>query len=631
MATKPELQFEASAYLQTLIGRELFRSEELAIVELVKNAYDSGATEVTITIRPRSLREPGEIVVADNGSGMTLNDFREHFMFAGYSERPDEVDTADRVPTGEKGIGRFASDRLGAGLSVATKVKDQQKALRVDIDWTKFGNRKKRFHDITAKYVIETVPAFSENSSGTILTITNLREPWDRSQIESLRRALSQLTDPFHKPGDFEIDLQIPGSPALSGPIFQEPISEADPDIVIRFRVGRDGLIKRSRGGKIYGTTEKDTFHPSIDATSLAGLSGIFFYFLERPNKQQTKGISPGVKVYRDGFRVEPFGSQTADWLGIAEKRAKRAGHAHVVPSRVFGFVSISRRSHPLLQDTTSREALIDTEAARGLVNILREQIAYLERSIETDIAAPRWEESQKNQAVKAEGAKLQTLNIMSIGLAHELKQPLQSIRTEAAIIGKRLRQLNVHDDDISAAQRNIDYSIERIDRNIRLIAAISSGDTDEITAVDLAGFVREECQFFAIRCANKGIELVQQLPQTQPANLNTTTVTMVLLNLVQNAIDAHDEVRDKRQKRIKISLTKDRLENILEVEDNALGIPEAIQPRVFRRFNTNKTGGWGLGLHNCQLLVRAQGGQISFQTEEGIGSLFRMRIPDVP
>src|SRR5277367_4314410 len=124
MPNDSELRFKASAHLQRLIGRELFRSDELAILELVKNAYDSGASRVEVTIQPATERLPGEIIIRDNGSGMDLSAFRKTFMFAGFSSRPEEVETATRVPTGEKGIGRFASDRLGSALSVVTRVKD---------------------------------------------------------------------------------------------------------------------------------------------------------------------------------------------------------------------------------------------------------------------------------------------------------------------------------------------------------------------------------------------------------------------------------------------------------------------------------------------------------------------------
>src|SRR5258705_2875023 len=120
MPPPENLQFEASAYLQTLIGRGLFRSREFALIELVKNAYDSGASFVEVSIQLPSAKTPGTISVRDDGEGMDLEQFKRSFMFAGFSRRPDQVEAATRVPTGEKGIGRFASDRLGSQLIVVS-------------------------------------------------------------------------------------------------------------------------------------------------------------------------------------------------------------------------------------------------------------------------------------------------------------------------------------------------------------------------------------------------------------------------------------------------------------------------------------------------------------------------------
>src|SRR5690348_14813643 len=116
--TSSKLPFEASANLQRLIGRELIPNDEVALVELVKNSYDSGARKVTIVLQPPSEREPGSIAIRDDGEGMTLDALKNLFMIAGYSERPEQVGTSRRVPTGEKGIGRFASDKLGKRLTV---------------------------------------------------------------------------------------------------------------------------------------------------------------------------------------------------------------------------------------------------------------------------------------------------------------------------------------------------------------------------------------------------------------------------------------------------------------------------------------------------------------------------------
>lgn len=622
------LQFEASANLQRLIGRELVPNEEVAVVELVKNAYDSGAHQVTITIQPDTKREPGYIEVRDDGEGMKLDDLRRVFMFAGYSERPEEGDTGKRVPTGEKGIGRFAADRLGKRLTVFTKARGAKEGIQLDIDWEAFRNKKKKFHDITAPYKAGPIRGLGQKDGGTILQISGLRGQWSYPKQESLRRLLAELLNPFHRPLDFEINLQIVGSEKLSGPIKQEPPSQAD--IEIKLKILPDGKVRRQLKDHLHARSDVvETLAASANTKSLAGLTGHISYFVKRPSRALSKGLSAGVRLYRDGFRVEPFASPTADWLGISEHRAKRAGHAHIVPSRLFGFVEISRREHPELKDTTSRQALIEGEAARGLVTCLKEQLQFLEEKIRREVAEPRWKESRRRQAVEFEQARLQTLGVMSYGLAHELRQPLQTIRSEAGNIRTRLEQLGIKDRDIAEAQQNIDVSIDRIDKNINHIADVSKGSPADIVTFDLADMVRNECQLAQDRCSPLGIQLITSLPKTQEAVFNRFTVSTILINLLNNSIRALEEVTDGRNRKINVALSKKANMHVVEVSDNGVGISDEMRSKIFKKFASKKTGGMGVGLYYCSLLVRAFGGDISFVSRANDGSTFTVKFPD--
>jgi hypothetical protein len=222
------------------------------------------------------------------------------------------------------------------------------------------------------------------------------------SKIEALRNALEDLLDPQNPPSDFQIELQVPGSLALTGPI--TPRQLKPPDINCSFSIQRSGKVKRSLAAptlKLEENTENAS--SSADTSLLVGLRGRLAYFLKKPNKSQTAGAVPSVRLYRDGFRVEPFGQ---DWLGVAEKKARRAGHAHVVPSHLFGFISISRKRQEELRHTTSRETLIDNESLQALVTFLREQLAYLEGHIRTVVTEPRWKESKVRQAADFERAR---------------------------------------------------------------------------------------------------------------------------------------------------------------------------------------------------------------------------------
>src|ERR1039458_2764967 len=202
MPEQPEkLAFEASAYLQTLIGRELFRSRELAVVELVKNAYDSGARNVTIRISLPTEKRPAFFEITDDGCGMDLAGIKRLFMTAGYSEKNDDpVGAKERIPTGEKGIGRFASVRLGSQLQVETKTAGQTEGTVVPINWNLFNTRKKRFNQIEVPHYRQPLSFLEKGQSGTRLTITQLREPWDGISIKRLRNSLSELLNPYDPP-----------------------------------------------------------------------------------------------------------------------------------------------------------------------------------------------------------------------------------------------------------------------------------------------------------------------------------------------------------------------------------------------------------------------------------------------
>ena len=246
---------------------------------------------------------------------------------------------------------------------------------------------------------------FAGRQTGTILEITGLRNTWERDKIEGLRSQLAELLSPFNKPTDFEVILYVPGSEALSGPVTQLPPKEAD--LELDFRVLAGGHVSR----KLSAAALDSKGEPGVlsvakaDTSPLIGLTGRFLYFLKRPSKTKTMGLTPAVRIYRDGVHLEPFGSPTADWLGISEKRAKRAGHAHMSSLRLYGFVEISRIKHQDLKDTSGRHALIDNDAARGLVTLLGEQLHFLEDNVRIRVTEPKWKVTRRKKFVERERA----------------------------------------------------------------------------------------------------------------------------------------------------------------------------------------------------------------------------------
>ena len=116
--------FDSSLLFQ--LGEQLVAKPSIALAELVKNAYDADATKVTVTMEKIS-KEGGTILIEDDGHGMTLEEMQDSWMRIATSAKKRESLSRYycRPMTGAKGIGRFASRRLGNSLTVQSVAQDQ--------------------------------------------------------------------------------------------------------------------------------------------------------------------------------------------------------------------------------------------------------------------------------------------------------------------------------------------------------------------------------------------------------------------------------------------------------------------------------------------------------------------------
>jgi YD repeat-containing protein len=145
--------FKARAHILRLLGDQLIGNDRLAVFELVKNAYDADATEVTVTLRMEG--EKPSITVEDNGCGMTLDQLRNGWLEIGTDVKRGGNRSAwssefKRVPLGEKGVGRLAACKLGDRLALTTRAEGQPEYYMC-IDWEKLIER----HDYIKKVGID--------------------------------------------------------------------------------------------------------------------------------------------------------------------------------------------------------------------------------------------------------------------------------------------------------------------------------------------------------------------------------------------------------------------------------------------------------------------------------------------
>ncbi len=225
-AQTPRHHFVVDSGLKNIIGQELITNDFVAIYELVKNCLDAHASKVVIII------EDDTIIIADNGKGMLVNDttdeVKSKWLRVAYSAKKQGVEDATisddfrkkiserkRAFGGNKGVGRFSCDRLGANLALYTKTPKEASFSKLDINWGDFeDNDLVKFENIGLDRVQgQSLPSDLKNKLGnfnTVLVISKLRNDWDYKKLQSLKKELAQLINPFEENQDIEIEIKAP-------------------------------------------------------------------------------------------------------------------------------------------------------------------------------------------------------------------------------------------------------------------------------------------------------------------------------------------------------------------------------------------------------------------------------------
>lgn len=387
-----KLRFRISSALKNLIGKELITNEYVAVFELVKNSFDAYAKKVEIifeNIYDEDL-ERRKIIIKDNGKGMNYDDLVNKWLFVAYSAKADgteDENTADksdyrnrikasRVFAGAKGIGRFSCDRLGKNLNLIS-IKDEAipKIENLVVEWEKFEKDPlKDFISISVRHQELINQPYKDIKYGTILEITGLRDIWNRETLLKLKHFLEKLINPNQENDSSNFTIEIIAKEEQK--LDKEKLSEREKvngsiknflfetlqlkTTQIKSEICDNGdNIKTyliDRGKKIYEIKE-------INPYQLKSNIVIHLFQLNRAAKlsfSKTMGIDSvnygSVFMYKNGFRVFPFGEEGNDLLGLDKRKAQ--GYARFIGTReVLGRIEINDISDTdNLKETTSRD-----------------------------------------------------------------------------------------------------------------------------------------------------------------------------------------------------------------------------------------------------------------------------------
>ncbi|WP_158278021.1 sensor histidine kinase [Caulobacter endophyticus] len=349
-----------------------------------------------------AFREANKIEIDDDGDGMSADTLEEVYLTIGTGNRARERERLlaagqadeERVILGEKGLGRLSAMRLGDYLQVVTATADDHHWNVLEIDWNKFADAAD--NDISS---IDIEPEEGADKSsdrqGTLIRIASLTSAWTHDKLEALARDhFSKLVDPFshrslplklafngiaveippfatfildHAHGVFNAELTFDeeGHPTLSGSMNYRLRNRRRP---FNFR----GVEIASFAGDASGETLRRMGPFTLEV-----------YWFNRRVLKKIDGIGDlaavrrllaswagGVALYRDGYRVNPYGGPKDDWLSLDQDAFSTSGFK-LNRGQIVGRALISKSENKYLVDQSNREGLKDTSEKDAFVAIL--------------------------------------------------------------------------------------------------------------------------------------------------------------------------------------------------------------------------------------------------------------------
>ncbi|MBX9589241.1 MAG: ATP-binding protein [Hyphomonadaceae bacterium] len=645
------------------------------------------------------------IAVSDTGSGMSLSELSETFLVIGTSSRKLEVEKAlargdTKSPfLGEKGIGRLSAMRLGERLRVETARRSDRKLNTLDIDWSAFAKLDLMLDQVD---VAPKAGSTKEKSDwcGTRIIISDLAEDWTEQRVREMAEYdFARLTDPFldqkHRPrivlfwngqrltvpwmnqtlinnaharisGSYVIDK---GVPSLRCRMEAIDLGFEHPREVEQTVVSGDDLQSA-----VTGTSQE------IHDTALVTLGPFSFeaHWYNRRRLGRIDGIGEmravrdlqekwsGILLFRDGFRVFPYGDDEDDWLALDRKALRRSGYT-LNKTQFIGRVRISRTANPDLVDQTNREGLRETPEQQVLLGLMQYAIQDMlfpfMRNVErqykgqkVDLSEAKLEvtrlEDRAKVAIKqlrrvapvegkeavenleqalfefsefAERARAriaeveqesrQMIEMAGVGLmvevvAHELARASENALEN--LEGLRGRAVP---DDVRARLESLRAQMKSLSKRVRVLDPLSVSGRQRFEVFSLDDLIRDTLEAHEAQFNRHNIRIKLDLPEkTVRVRAVKGMVVQILENLISNS-KYWLEMRKGRDSSFKptISITLEARPPTVIFEDNGPGIAPENREKIFRPFFSlkEKSKRRGLGLFIARECAEYTGGSL--------------------
>lgn len=724
------------ARLIRTIGDRLISGPEAAIIELVKNSYDADSPSVEITIIPPSSDFSGKIIVKDEGHGMSyeniLNDWLEPATDTKNKNKSSR--SGSRQVLGAKGVGRFASASLGKSLKMTSVSKLDNEIYEIStlsLDWDIFEN-KKYLEDIDID--IDRRRTGNLTQSGVTIEIFDISTIWNEKKLRKLIRELRRLATPQYSLNTkfsiylnlekFTKDLDFPynfdGKQLLDETNKLAEILQNSTDVTNEANLIKPYLISGESDYHLSGSfDEKGRFEGkfsivrgdnfpidlnfnaselAIGETSCGPVKvdlriydlepesveklfermGLNFSDFGLRGARQFISENTGVGIYRNGFRIRPYGESDNDWLKLESRRvqdpSKKIGHG-----QISGTLSVGSESESSLIERSSREGLENNSAFERLTELIIDLLIKIEQKrydFRTKAGISR--KPAKNIGKAREIASLESLSKAVSYLPVDIQKPLlDKIIVESIALTKTLDEIEeyqkllesraalgmvvaqvIHDgrtylEPISSSAQSIinnapflldDTKKGEVIRKyyptygqaildgakglsslFKALDPISGRRRGKPIKFQLSLIIVNTLNLLSDNIIESNIEIENTVDDSillygYPGDLQSA-----LMNIVQNAIYWLSTIQDRRIISIS-SLVEDEY-SVLSIVNNGPIISDDNKNKIFEAGFSLKTGGHGLGLSIAKEACRNSYGDLFLSTDSGYTN-FLIKFP---
>lgn len=226
---------------------------------------------------------------------------------------------------------------------------------------------------------------------------------------------------------------------------------------------------------------------------------------------------------------------------------------------------------------------------------------------------------------------QLSTIGELAAVLAHEIKNPMNSIMINLEVLRSCLQELQKIESDEPLHQKCqkyltvIDDEMKRLNKVITGFLDLASPSESTRVPLNLNSIIQSVCEFMNLELKQRNIVLKTDLNDELPNLVGSADqLKQALINLFLNSLQA----MDKKEGLIQISTRNDGKMLKVIIEDNGSGIPDHILSQVFSPYFTTKEKGSGLGLAIVRRIVRDHGGFVEIQSKEKVGTIFSLFFP---